>query len=826
MRRVVLISLFMSIGSLCVASPSVTFFQEQTTTQQPGSTQGGSSGQPGAVAVPVGLVGIPQTGKAAQPAPQATQTDAPESKTAEGEKAAAKPQPKTSSSDSVTVQVKKTSSGIRLNFSDAPIDQVVRSIMQELGYSYVLDPQVQGTVNIFTVREIPREKLFEVLEQLLKMNGQAIVKQDDLFVILPIGKSPTIPHGVLMESPQTREELSDSEADPVATKTSEEAAPEEEASSGAGESSDQGPSIEKVEKNNGNGFGLGQEKGVITYVIPLHYIPSDQMLQMAQAFISSGATVVDFAPANMLLLTDFRKNVRQVLDLVEMLDTRYFDVNSVDLIPIRYNQALDVAEDLGKIFAPGEEAAGVRIVAIERLNSILVVTKSAAVFQEVSKWITKLDTPSSTSNMKTYVYQVENNTAVQIAQILAELYQDGSGLPSSMTGEVSGEMQQEGRLAQDARGTAQRSAFRQDGFVDDSRMDTRGVGGNLAMRELGPALSKDSRSQIRAIVAGNVRIVVNEFNNSLIIQGTEADIQFILETVEQLDTLPRQVVIEARIYAVELRDELSFGVSAFLQSRGTQTGPATVGSLSGPAESNPGGILSLTTKAIIGQERELVTILNALRAKTNVEILDAPSIMALDGTPASINVGAEVPVTTASYGNPLQSGTTNFINTIQFRPTGTTLLIVPRISSSGIVTMDLVIEVSNATGPSLTPTINRTYSQSSFIVRDGQTIGIAGLMSDSFSLGKSRVPVLGDIPILGALFGTTERTVSRRELVIFITPRVIRNLPTAAELTLEFRRALRLSYDFINEQEELDRQTIEEHTKQELEAQQETVPQP
>jgi general secretion pathway protein D len=131
--------------------------------------------------------------------------------------------------------------------------------------------------------------------------------------------------------------------------------------------------------------------------------------------------------------------------------------------------------------------------------------------------------------------------------------------------------------------------------------------------------------------------------------------------------------------------------------------------------------------------------------------------------------------------------------------------------------MDVVIEVSNATGPALTPTINRTYSQSSFIVRDGQTVGIAGLISDSYSLGKSRVPVVGDIPIIGALFGTTERTVSRRELVIFITPQVIRTLPTAAELTLEFRRALRISYDFIAGDEEMDRLTKERNRKKELE---------
>ena len=113
-----------------------------------------------------------------------------------------------------------------------------------------------------------------------------------------------------------------------------------------------------------------------------------------------------------------------------------------------------------------------------------------------------------------------------------------------------------------------------------------------------------------------------------------------------------------------------------------------------------------------------------------MEVIEAPRILAVDGTAASINVGAEVPVTSASFGNPLQSGTTNFVNSIQFRPTGTTLLIIPRISASGIVAMDIVLEVSSATGPALTPTINRSYLQTSLIIRDGQTVGMGGMISD------------------------------------------------------------------------------------------------
>ena len=205
---------------------------------------------------------------------------------------------------------------------------------------------------------------------------------------------------------------------------------------------------------------------------------------------------------------------------------------------------------------------------------------------------------------------------------------------------------------------------------------------------------------------------------------------------------------------------------------------------------------------------------------TKVELLEAPRILALDGMQAQINIGAEVPVTTASFGDPLQAGSSsNFVNSIQFRPTGVTLLIMPRISASGIVTMDLAIEVSSATGASLTPTINTNSITTSLIVRDGQTVALAGIISDQFDEARNRVPILGDIPILGALFGQTTRNKRRAELIFFITPHVIRNLPTATELTLEFRRALRNSYEFINRKEAEETELIQERRAQEQEGQ-------
>ena len=690
-----------------------------------------------------------------------------------------------------------SAAGMEFRFQGIPITTVIDTVMRELGYSYIIDPQVQGTTSIYTMGAIPREKAFEVLEQLLQMNGQGIVKQDDLYVVVPLGQTTRIPHRLIMEA-ASRSQAQESQEESPEPPSAGEASPEP-TSPTTPESSTQEPVVSTIPSPEEPSEGqVDEERGVVTYVIPLHYIPSQEMVTIITPFVSNGANIINHVSSNMIILTDFLVNIEQVLRIVGLLDSQYFDVNTVDLVPIQYDQAVDVAEDLNRIFMPGGPA-GVRIVAIERLNSILVVTRSIAVFEEIMEWIGKLDAPSANTNIKTFVYQVENNTAVNIAEILGQLYQDGLGLPSGAAGQT-----REGQAQQPV------GAPREAGFVPSIRQGMSGPTGQLGPSLAGRPMS--NQSGIRAIVSGNIKIIVNEFNNSLIIQATEADYQFLLLTIKQLDVLPRQVLIEVKIYAVELRDDLSFGLSAFLQQRdrSAEAGPATTGSISAPSDAGVGGALTLTARTVIGASRQLETTINALRTKTNVKLLEAPRILAVDGMQAQLNVGAEVPVTTASFGDPVIGGSpTSFVNSIQFRPTGVTLLILPRISASGVVTMDLAIEVSSATGASLTPTINRNFLTTTLIVRDQQTVAIAGIISESMDITKSRVPILGDIPIMGALFGQTSRTQRRFELVFFITPTVIRNLPTATELTNDFRRALQNSYEYIGKKEAAERELIE-----------------
>ena len=707
-----------------------------------------------------------------------------------------------------------------MTFKNASIDEVVEVIMKELGHSYILDPQVAGTVNLFTHREFPKDKLFGVLEQLLKMSGQAIIRQDDLYVILPLGQSATIPGPILKRpvSPPAEAESEPAQGRPQPPGQQPPSPPP-----GAGPGNPAAAAIAQqpetpqpttitIPEQPSESEQLQGEEGVITYIVPLHYIPSADMVTMIKAFVSDGAQVVDFQSANILIITDYRANIKQALEIIRLLDTEYFDVNTVDLVPVRYHQAVDVAEDLAQIFAPGEKAGGVRIVAIERLNSILVVTHAPEVFAKVVGWIDRLDAPSGGTSIRTFIYEVQNSTAANIAEILSQLYADGAGLPSGGgTAEEQEESQQQARQ--------RRERQREEAaFLPESQ--GRLGGGGLP---LGPTLGgRAASSGVRAaVVTGDVKVIVNEFNNSLIIQGTEADYQFLRQTIELLDILPRQVLIEAKIYAVELRNDLSYGLSWFLQDRLEDLGHPTTGSITRVGEEGGGGI-SATTRIFIGSARQLDIVVDALRTRTNVELLEAPTLLVVDGTEAQINVGAEVPVTTASFGDPLRSGSsTSFVNSISFRPTGTTLLIMPRISASGIVNMDLAIEVSSATGPALTPTINRNFVRTSMIVRDGQQVGIAGIISDSYDVSSDRVPILGDIPYFGALFGQTTKNRRRFELLFLITPHVIRNLPTVAELTLEFKRGLVNAYGFIERKEMEDRE-LKERRRQEEKSKTET----
>jgi general secretion pathway protein D len=290
--------------------------------------------------------------------------------------------------------------------------------------------------------------------------------------------------------------------------------------------------------------------------------------------------------------------------------------------------------------------------------------------------------------------------------------------------------------------------------------------------------------------SGSVRIIADEITNSLIIQTTPQEWAEIERTLLQLDLLPRQVLIDAQIYEVTLNDSLSVGLSAILQRSGTLANPQTTASFAGAPPS-----LAAQTFTFVGRTRELVAFLNASENRSRVRTLSAPSVLVKDNTVADFQVGAEVPIPTTSSITPVQSGGTNlFAQTISFRPTGVIMRVRPQINDSGTLTLEISQEVSqasaNTTSGVVAPVIGKTSVNSTIVIQDSQTIAIGGFMRESKELARSRLPLLGRIPIAGVLFGTTNNSNTRTELIVLITPHVLRTREEAEVSTEELKSKL------------------------------------
>jgi len=248
---------------------------------------------------------------------------------------------------------------------------------------------------------------------------------------------------------------------------------------------------------------------------------------------------------------------------------------------------------------------------------------------------------------------------------------------------------------------------------------------------------------------------------------------------------------------VDLTGALAFGVEAFLQQR-SQANRILLGQFStagGGGFPNPG--LSFSAGTLVGRARELLLFLNAQENRGRTRVLSAPTILASDNMPAHIQVGAEVPILTSQGVVPgaQAGGSSLFTNTIQQRDTGVILSVTPRINPSGMVSMQVQQEVSSpqppaAGGPS-SPSILKRSVSTHVTVKDGETIALGGIISENRIYSRSRVPLLGDIPVIGLLFGSTSYSVSRTELIVLLTPRVMQDLDQIQQATQEFKSKMK-----------------------------------
>ena len=597
------------------------------------------------------------------------------------------------------------SANVALHLVNQDIRQVIQIIGSELGLNYIIDPAVKGTVDINTSETLKRSDLLPILESILKVNGATMIKSGNFYQIVPANTAVRQPIEVLDQRTTT--------------------APDDQ---------------------------------VVMQIIRMKFVAASEMSKILMPYLTDAGNIVVHDTGNILLLTDRRSNVRRLLEIVDEFDTATFQGDRVRLLQVKNNRARDVIDDLKTIFAGygmSDKQSAVRFIAIDRLNSILVVTPNADVFPEVERWLTTLDQPTVTGGNRIWVYNVKNSKASDLQKVLAELYGLRTNLPAQPAVGPNGIPGSNGVLPQQAVGYPQTTPAQTLPQQPGGAGTVSGAGGSLG-----------------TLPTTAIRIIADEVTNKLVIQATQQEYAEIERALEQLDVLRRQVLIDAQIYEVDLDDSLQFGLTAALEARGTLQGGSTLSFIGNPAS------LVGQTLAYITRTRELEGFLNASENRSKVKTLSAPSVLVSDNGTAQFEVGTEVPVPTTSSLSPVQSGGTNlFAQTISYTQTGVILNVKPQINESGNVTMDIDQEISaagaNTVSAIVAPAIAKSAVTSTVVVQDGQTIALGGFIKESSDLETNRIPIIGRIPVLGPLLGNTSNTKSRSEIIVLITPHVL-----------------------------------------------------
>lgn len=639
---------------------------------------------------------------------------------------------------------------VTLNFAGADIREVAHVVLGDiLGLNYTVDSTVQGTVTVQTSHPLPRAAVLPTLEQVFRASGAAIIEENNLIRIVPLEAgakgAPQGGSGALALQPAT-------------------------------------------------GFGV--------QVIPLQYVAAADLQRILGPFVPAGVTLQADPTHNLLLVSGTQDDVQGFLALVRSFDVDWLAHTSFALVPLQAVQASTIATEMSTIVA-GESSPGgantLRIVPLDHLNAVLVITPQPQYLDWARGWIERLDEGGELDAQRTYVYHVQHGRAADLANVLDQVFGTGGNRSNSIASSTSSSAPSLPPLSAGSNGP---SGF--GGGTDSAASGTGStispaVGGGQSVPSssngmlaplggssaspggaAGPATSAGGSTETNN--AGPVRIVTDDANNALVIVTTPRLYRQIEEALSRLDVAPMQVVIDATIAEVTLTDQLQFGLQWFFRehnnSLGFVTNPTTTGNpLSSAFPSGFSYLFSTTNMQVV---------LNALASITTVDVVSAPELLVLNNETAQLQVGASVPIPVQQAQSVVTPGAP-LVNTISYLDTGVILRVTPRANANGQVTLDIEQEVSDAEATTSStldaPTVNQRRIKSSVVVQSGQSVALGGLISSNKNLSRSAVPVLGELPVLGALFRNDNNTTTRTELLVLIQPRVIANGEDAAAAT-------------------------------------------
>ena len=716
-----------------------------------------------------------------------------------------------------------------LSLNNASLTEVIDLLARQLKINYILDPRVKGGVILNTYGETKDIDTRSLLETILRINGFGMVKQGDLYRIVPLADISHLPV-------------------PPETKTDPNTIPED-------------------------------DQTMLNLVF-LKYVTADELAKVLEPFIGENAKIYTYAAANLLLALDSRRNMRRLMELVAMFDSDQIANQRVHVFPVKYGRPTDISKELENIvksIALSDKNSPIKFLPIDRINTIIAVAPNPGAFTEVQTWLDKLDIPvkASAGGIKDYVYRVHYGDANTMACSIQALYGQLSGYGGYGGGQSSIMMCMQQSQMSGANGVFGGSGVYGGGGLGGGGGGIYGGGGYGgggyggggyggggyggggyggggygggfggpggygggyggggyggygggygggpgygspyggagygtpfsggaagAAAANGTAGATGASGDLTGQYLGNAtvggrgrgpRVIANPMNNTLLIQATPQEYESIEDLIRELDVPPRQVLIEAKIYSIDLTYAFSSDITAALQSVAGTAGTNTVASLVGGLASG-GGSVGLSAAMLVGKSRELLGAVTLMESESRAKVLSAPAVIATDSIPASISVGTTVPTLSSSTA----SGITGSVTTgVSSTSTGIGLNITARVTPSGIVTLIINQNISDpqqttaaTSGSNIgSPSFATKSISTQVTVQDGDTIAIGGMIQETTTSSVQGIPVLDRIPFIGGLFGAKTYGKDRSELIMFLTPHVIFDSNQMIDATDELR---------------------------------------
>ncbi|MEH2536020.1 general secretion pathway protein D [Bradyrhizobium sp. AZCC 1588] len=635
-----------------------------------------------------------------------------------------------------------------LNLASVPLQQAAKTVLGDMiGVNYVVDPRVDGVISVQTTRPVSKAEALEMFQTALAPIGAVLVQSRGTYRIAPADQAAT---GAIVTG--------------------------------------DGPADSAIA---GNGVR----------VVSLKYVSATEVARVLEPMVPKGAIVQADDARNILALKGSPAEIESMLDSISVFDVDVMKGMSFAVVPVKTAQPEKMVDELKAIFASEKEGplkGRVRFIANTRLGAILVVTSQPSYLPRAQTWIRRLDAKAAGSERQLHVYQVQNRPVAELAGVLQSMFSNEMKVVKQPTRSVSPRSKQASFSGSSARSPGPGGSVTDMDQGAAAGLLRGGVNpGNNDLQSLQRALNNEPDALTADTMepppsangAGGeppLKIVADETKNSLLIMANDRDYQRVLRVIQGLDVVASQVLIEAVIAEVTLNDKLQYGVQWQLSKKGTPTASFSNALTGGVASVFPGFNYAVNAASI-------ASTLSALNAITRVNVISTPSLMVLDNKTARLQIGDQVPITTQTATSTVTAQTA-IVNSITMQDTGVILSVTPRINESGRVQLEIEQEVSavvKTTSSGIdSPTIQQRRVKTTVVVNDGEVLALGGMIQEQASKTSNQIPLLGDIPGLGAAFSNRGDQVQKTELVILITPKVVRDGTEGRLVTEEYRRKM------------------------------------